>query len=93
MNCTAKHTKYQPTDAEWKCPECGTPPPDGFCIDEPADGHSDDCPKLHVNDGLYCYKCKASRSGGRWAAALQKAANMVDCPHCKGRGLVSKVEG
>jgi rubredoxin len=23
-SCEAKHTTYQPTDAEWECPHCGT---------------------------------------------------------------------
>jgi rubredoxin len=23
MTCPVKHTKFQPTDAQWRCPKCG----------------------------------------------------------------------
>lgn len=72
MTCTAKHTRYQPTDAEFRCPKCGKRPPDGLCIDTPADGAADDCALLHVHDGLYCYSCRCQRTGKGFAAALAK---------------------
>lgn len=85
--CNEKHTKYQPPDADWKCPKCGTTAdvPDGFFNDNPV---SSDCNMLHEADLLRCYRCNHETSGKTFAARLQKAANMVPCPHCKGHGLV-----
>lgn len=87
VNCNVKHTKYQPTDDEWKCPKCGATAnqPDGFFNDE---SENNDCPTLHESDTLVCYRCGFSTSGKAFAARLQKAANMVPCPCCKGKGIV-----
>lgn len=85
--CTEKHTKYQPPDSDWKCPKCGATAddPNGFFCDEAV---SPDCERLHEADGLVCYGCGHATSGKDFATRLQKAANMVPCPHCKGHGLV-----
>lgn len=88
VKCDVKHTKYQPTDAEWKCPKCGVGAKgetDGFFNDE---SENDDCPLLHETDGLKCYRCGHEIIGKSFAARLQKAANMVPCPCCKGKGIV-----
>jgi len=86
--CTAKHTKYQPTDDEWKCPQCGWA--EHFYIQEPAEFSSDDCGQLHVNDELGCDNCGYGISGKAFASRLQKQKNLVTCPCCKGTGLVKK---
>lgn len=85
--CTTRHTKFQPTTAQWICPKCSTPPPDGLVVD---DGESFDCEMLHETDYLLCYKCKYETNGKSFAAALQKKENMVTCPCCKGVGLVRR---
>lgn len=87
VKCTAKHTKYQVPDDVWKCPKCEATAkqPDGFFNDE---SENNDCPQLHEGDVLVCYRCKHQTSGKAFAARLQKAANMVPCPTCKGHGIV-----
>jgi len=87
--CIAKHTMYQPTDEEWKCPKCGSGD-EHFDIQEPAEFSSDDCVQLHVNDELSCYNCGYGISGKEFASRLQKQKNLVTCPCCKGSGLVPK---
>lgn len=89
-SCSAKHTKYNPSGAEWKCPKCSKTAldPDGFFNDEPASDAQGDCPALHEHDALRCYSCGYGTTGKAFAARLQKAANMVPCPTCKGHGLV-----
>jgi len=90
MTCAGKHTKYQPNEEEFKCPKCGKKPPEGLIIDEiyqEAEG-AGDCDKLHPDDFLSCYACGYGTNGQAFANACQKKANMVPCPHCKGRGFV-----
>lgn len=98
MPCTRKHTKYQPTDEEFKCPKCGAGMGD-FCIDTDLDVVSTDpdCPDLHVDDQLVCWGkngkgCPAQygTSGKAFAATLVKKHNLEPCKHCKGNGLVKK---
>ena len=88
--CSAKHTAYQPTDAEWKCLSCGAGVQDGegFIVDEPAEGASPTCELFHDDDYLVCYSCREGISGKAFAARLQKAHKLVVCPCCKGKGLV-----
>lgn len=87
--CPAKHTKYQPSDAEWKCPKCGATAGDdrGFVVDEPV-SDTWECDKLHEGDFLGCANCEYRTTGKAFAARCQKAADMVPCPTCKGHGLV-----
>jgi len=89
MNCPAKHTKYQPTEAEWKCPRClatfDSKKP--FYVQEPVDG-TEDCLKLHCDDFLFCDTCGYSATGKSFAAQIVKAKNLKPCPHCNGTGLV-----
>lgn len=88
MSCTAKHTKYQPTAEDWRCPKCGAT--DGkFCID---DGPNMDCEAFHEDDLCVCYACGHEVGGKAFAARIQKAKSLVPCPHCKGVGLVTKEE-
>jgi len=89
--CTVKHTPYQPEveDGSWHCPHCGATVDEGVYIDEPADGTANDCRKLHCADGVLCEGCNRFMSGTQFANALAKEANLVTCPHCKGKGVVA----
>lgn len=89
--CAAKHTKYQPTDDEWKCPKCGAGADDTrgeFIIQEPDTSADHDCSALHDLDELGCNACEHGVSGKAFAARIQKRRNLVPCVHCKGKGLV-----
>jgi DNA-directed RNA polymerase subunit RPC12/RpoP len=88
MNCKAAHTKYQPSDEEWFCPKCGDGA-ESFVIEE-SDSDSDECEKLHNNDGLICYNCGHSESGKVFSSRAARKSNMVPCPHCKGKGFVKR---
>lgn len=85
--CPAKHTKYNPTQEEFKCPECGAPV-GCFVVDEPAEDALDTCAKLHADDVLHCYKCGYKISAPRFVSRIVKEKNLVPCPTCKGRGVV-----
>lgn len=88
MTCPHKHTKYQPTDAEWRCPKCGATDKQGFVINEgPSDG---DCALLHGDDGLRCFGCGYEMTGMAFATYLVRKNSLVPCPACNGKGLVKK---
>ena len=55
--CTIKHTKFQPTDREWRCPKCGS---EDMVIE---DSDNFDCDKLHNTDFVYCDNCRGEFSG------------------------------
>lgn len=89
MTCTEKHTKYQPTQDEWKCPKCGAGV-GTFYIDE-SPNH--DCDLIHNEDTIMCMglngdRCDYLASGKSFVQNLVKKKNMVPCPHCKGKGMV-----
>ena len=97
MACLAKHTKYQPTKEEFKCPRCGVGPPDGLCVDNPSGDAADDCDLLHVDDDLRCYgenkngySCNYVVAATSFAKMIVKKNNLVPCPACKGTGHVKK---
>lgn len=87
MSCPAKHTKLQPVKQQWLCPWCQGDN-EVFCIEEPAEG-SDDCDLLHEQDFAYCSRCEKGCTGRSFANRLAKAANLISCPTCKGKGLVA----
>ena len=89
MICEQKHTAYQPTEEEWRCPWCSSDNAQ-FYIEEPAADAADDCGKLHAADELYCYKCERGLSGKAFASRLAKKKNVVTCPTCKGAGVVAE---
>lgn len=89
MNCTYKHTTYQPEDSEWACPKCGAKCEDGDFVVDTSPDEEGNCILLHDRDELRCFKCDHSISGKAWANRLQKKKNLVECPCCKGKGLVS----
>lgn len=92
MTCDQKHTRYQPTEAEFKCPKCGAKS-GHFCVD---DGPNLECDLLHDDDDLVCFgkdhnnACPARyrASGKAFAAMLVKQNSLVKCEHCKGTGFV-----
>lgn len=86
MTCKHAHTKFQPTDAHWVCPECGSGH-DKFYIDESPNG---DCEKLHVEDYIQCHHCHSSWTGDDLAKIMCKKNTMVKCPCCNGTGYVKK---
>ena len=89
MICPAKHTKYQPADKDWKCPRCGG---DNtvFTINESAAEALDDCERVHDEDEVRCSKCDMRWTGKQVTALLAKNLDLVECPHCKGKGMVPK---
>lgn len=91
-NCGGKHTKYQPTDEEWKCPSCKINDDGGhFYIDTFSDEVSDpDCSLLHKDDLVVCINCNKEWSGEIVSRLLAKIVNMIPCSHCKGTGFVKK---
>lgn len=92
MICPAQHTQYQPTDAEWRCPKCNADNT-RFIIESTPEDALDDCSKLHEQDTIVCIDGRGmshyETTGKRFAARLAKRANLVPCPHCKGRGMVA----
>jgi hypothetical protein len=87
--CEAKHTKYQPTDDEWKCPICGMGSGVGLIIDYSAECANPECEKLHDEDELTC-SCGYANTGKSFAAKIARKNNLVKCACCNGTGLVKK---
>lgn len=99
MTCTAKHTKYQPSEEEWKCPTCGVGAPTFFDdILASEIGASEDCSLLHADAVLVCEKCtkngqgRVDWAGTQFARLVQKKTTRVKCECCKGTGWVDKVK-
>lgn len=89
MICKGKHVKYEPTEAEWLCPNCGAAEGD-FClsaydVDENAD---EECELLHETDLIECVRCHKSIRGKALSAFVVKKNSLVQCPCCKGKGYV-----
>ena len=91
MGCPAKHTKFQPTDEEWRCPRCGAGS-DYFYIELSAPDADPDCDKLHVDDWIICDNCGGGWKGSTVAKKLKEKLNYIPCPYCKGRGYIRKEE-
>lgn len=91
MTCTAKHIKPEPDKDLWCCPRCGATPEDeqnGFYIDNFDPEASRGCELTHVDDFLRCYPCGYECSGAEFSRQINRKANLVRCPHCKGAGFV-----
>ena len=85
-NCTNKHTRYQPSNEEWLCPECGADN-NHFWIEDTPNG---DCELIHVDDLIVCSKCGLEKSGNEVIQMMIKKKSLVTCPCCKGKGMVKK---
>ena len=90
MSCPAKHTRYQPTEAEWKCPSCGGKVGEEFYIDEPVEGAEDGCELLHAEDVLVCTKCGGGWTGQTFSKMMARKNDLVACPTCGGTGTVKR---
>jgi len=85
MSCRVRHTKYQPSDSEWKCPKCGNI--DNFGV---QDSENFSCEKLHATDLVVCGACGFEATGTRVANMLMKIASRKPCPYCKGTGFIQE---
>lgn len=88
VECPAKHTKYQPTEAEISCPKCHAPC-GVFCIGENAPNEADGCERMHIEEVYECMKCSYTISGQQFAAQAMRKAKRKPCPHCNGTGHVA----
>lgn len=86
MACTTKHTTFQPSDADWKCPHCGVGS-DAFWVEENA-SQDIDCSLLHKQDGVICRNCDKFWTGQQIATILKKGKMEKPCPHCHGTGKI-----
>lgn len=82
--CLFKHTKFQPSNLQWRCPNCGHDSDKGFVID---DGPNMDCDLVHEDDEVRC-TCGYVDTGKKVAERIRKKHNMIPCPTCKGDGHV-----
>ena len=96
MFCTYKHTSVQVSDEEWKCPKCGVGVEytdkygdiqEGFVI---SDSVNYDCDLLHDDDEVECCRCGYTASGYKYVREYIKIKNLVQCPCCKGKGVITK---
>jgi len=63
--CYAKHTTYQPSNTEWKCPNCGAS--SGTLTVIPAPEALVKCDLLHENDIIKCSRCGSTWTGKQFA--------------------------
>jgi len=89
--CNARHTNFQPSLDEWKCPKCGAGSEDGdFIIENPDEDAHDECDKMHANDEVRCHACGYTGYGTAVSTALKRKYDLVTCPCCKGKGSVPR---
>lgn len=86
--CTRKHTKYQPYDKHWRCPNCGER--EGFIIDNDYLEDDGECEKIHVDDCCICENCGYGELASKAMNALMKLDHQVICPICKGKGTIDE---
>jgi Zn finger protein HypA/HybF involved in hydrogenase expression len=87
VHCEAALTKFQPSEAQWKCPKCGGDNKH-FVISCSAHDANPQCSKLHKEDEVECLRCGHEWSGVEIARILAKLAHVIVCPLCKGNGTV-----
>lgn len=102
MTCTKKHTKFQPTEEQWRCPSCESKNlindsyvelrlqrarAEGDVL--PAD-EDDECLLLHPTDQVYCDDCNYVATGRSLSSAIVKKLQLEPCSCCKGTGYVSR---
>lgn len=84
MLCKKKHL-YQ-SDI-WKCPNCGDT--ESFYV---AESESEDCPGLHPHDIIECDACRHVWTGEKLSNVMRNkdGVDVMQCPHCHGRGYIRK---
>jgi len=88
MTCTAKHTKYQVPNDQWRCPKCGAGAELGlFCIWDADETSEEYCELLHDGDFLQC-DCGYQTHGAQFSKLARKKAGVATCPTCKGKGVI-----
>jgi hypothetical protein len=96
QKCFYEHVEFQVPDDEWVCPGCGAKSQyvdddgvdqDGWVI---SDSCNFDCEKLHVEDYLECESCGMAMSGAEYSKWYSEQKGMIQCPCCKGKGVVKK---
>jgi len=86
-HCVAKHTKFQPTSAQWYCPSCGADS-SNFIVEDIAENAHSACEALHQEDAVWCSACQKGGSGNKIANQMAKKLKLKPCPCCKGHGFV-----
>ena len=85
--CKARHTQYQPTEAELCCPKCKAPCGVFYVVDTQA-GADPGCEKNHPEDDWVCTKCGQGTSGRQLALMIVRKKNLKPCAACHGTGFV-----
>jgi hypothetical protein len=91
MPCNAKHTAYNPTDDQMRCPHCNAPLGQ-FYVQEYDILADHNCDRLHVLDELHCSNCGQGTTGEEFAVKVMKEQKIKVCPCCKGEGVVKEAE-
>lgn len=84
----------------WRCPKCGAgsdSPKGGFVLDEPFSDPGEDSQDIPeeeeaqgwTRNGCVICECGYDTTTAKFFTLLMKKANMVECPCCKGHGVVS----
>lgn len=84
--CQHEHIEFQPTDAEFVCPNCGKR--SGMCVAESV--NESDCGLLHKGDWVECGDCNIHWPVEDYAKAMKAKSNHIVCPTCSGSGVVDK---
>lgn len=92
--CKVKHTKFQPTQKQWRCPKCGADSESLYISDGP-EGVEETCEKVHEEDWVRCVACHSGWSGRDATSEMAKKirdakakGKLMPCPHCGGTGYV-----
>ena len=87
--CTAVHSRFQPGDSEWTCPNCNAGYP-RFAIETPAPDAAKKCHKLHVDYDVVCTGCNSQWNGQEVINLIKAKRHLSTCPLCHGKGAVTE---
>lgn len=96
MSCNLKHVVLQIPDEDWQCPKCGCgieyendygDIQEGFVI---SNSVNYDCELLHEDDEIECGRCGYILLGSKYSKWYQKSKNLVKCPCCNGKGMITE---
>jgi len=89
--CKSRHTKFQPSESEWRCPRCDADS-SSFFIESSADDSDDECNGLHKKDVVECTVCRREWSGQAVSVAIMRKVGVaIDaCEHCNGTGFIKR---